>query len=72
MEEKEKKTPIKKVELHRVPVVTYKKTTECIPLPSSELEKISRSCQKKSVERNARHNEGLESAEKFHVGNMHE
>lgn len=60
-----KKTPIKKVELHRVPVVTCKKPTECIPVPSSELEKISRSCQKKSKERNARHNEGLESVENF-------
>lgn len=67
-----KKTPIKKAELHRVPVVTCKKPTEYIQVPSSELEKISRSCQKKSEERNVRHNEGLESAEKFHVGNVHE
>lgn len=38
MEEKEKRAPIKKIELHRLPVVTCKKSTECIPVPSSELD----------------------------------
>lgn len=59
---------IKKVQLNRIPVVSCKAPEKQIPVPSSEFEKLNRSCQQQFEERKARQNLVKENAAKYHAG----